>query len=341
MLRQRVFATVSIVPVLLASSFSILSASVAQAATQRVVNLRWQAEGAAPPPYTAVLPPNSVNTIATFETANGAVPASPSIMWPANALSQVVILYQGGTITPNGATNPSTTFGGNYFSFKTTLANRNGAATLNPSAGPATTTVSWPSTTTICNNSCLPRYGSFMQAPLSGRRYGGTARLISIRNSVGLARAPLGGFNALAAIGSPTPMGTGPQLLGNHFLQTQINITNTLTLGTFQSDAQRLTGPYTTGMLQVFQNGGSFTTNFSRNGTWALNATGLTGMISLVSPIITQTFQKSGGSVLGNGPSQLAFITTLTVNVLPEPGQLVMLGAGLLALAAVYHRRRS
>ena len=102
---------------------------------------------------------------ATFETVDDAIPADPSIMSPANLNFTMVTSARGGTITPSAA-NPTPINGGNYFSFMTTVRNMNDTAPLEKNNVPAAAiAVIWPSPTTICNNSCLPRYGNFTRTP--------------------------------------------------------------------------------------------------------------------------------------------------------------------------------
>ena len=79
----------------------------------------------------------------------------------------------------------------------------------------------------------------------------------------------------------------------------------------------------------------------TKAGSFGLNTANMTGTISLVKPRVDQAFSKVNGTVVGNsGSLQNGSVHHLKMTFLPEPGQLLLLGVGVLGLTALYGRRR-
>jgi len=79
----------------------------------------------------------------------------------------------------------------------------------------------------------------------------------------------------------------------------------------------------------------------TKAGSFGLNTANMTGTISLVKPRVDQGYSTVNGVVVGKPPSVgAAGIYHLKLTFLPEPGQLLLLGVGVLGLTALYGRRR-
>ena len=193
-----------------------------------------------------------------------------------------------------------------------------------------------------CTGRCVPKYGTIFQRPLSGRRFGGTARIIQILSESFIIATPYAGFLSGTFMGVLTSMRTGPEVPGGYFksgtgMQTQMTF-----LSTFSSMFLNLGGRQTTGYARARVDSPPQTIeDVTQNGTWNFNATNLTGMISLVRPFIGVSFQGVGGTIVGSIPAfGSARIVAQRLTFLPEPGILAMLGAGLLGITALMSARR-
>lgn len=338
----------------------------AHATEQAVAKLQWDTF-LTPLYYTGSIPYSGLQFIAepgqgnpfslTVETASGGPIATPSIMWPAGIRSVMNTFLSGGTImtTVGGAiiSNPSPYFP-SYFSVVRTQTSAVQAGTLMKNAGPASAmNYSWPATTTICNNSCLPRFGP-AAGTLNGlgvgplavnpgtKRFGGTARLLTRDLETLVIKTPLGGFSFGSNMGTPTAMGAGPNQAGNYWNPGIIQYTNLTDVAiTKEVVNQNLEGAFTTGTVRAFMPLGSITTDFTKMGSHNLNPTNLTGTITLVKPNLGQDFVRVGGVVTAPGDFNIASIERLTITFLPEPGFLALSAFGVLGLTGAAYARRS
>ena len=319
-----------------------LGASAAQAATHALVNVSWKAR---------VLgndfPYGSGTGIATL----GTTPNTPSIMWAQSAIVPYAAYSTNFglpgmlTITPNGGVNVITTSPAYGFYNYLRAGNQfNGPATLRKSFGTAATAM-WPhatTNTTICGGLCVsPTAGTFNITPTNpSRRFGGTARLLRQTTGSRFERATVG-FSQAIYSGVATPMRfIYPEVVGNYFVRGQGTATNLTTLGTQRTVFMDLVGPLTTGRVDVTLTTPATPQQTNYTGSFNLNITNLTGMVSLVQPNLTRSFAFIDGvlSVPATGGNAAMQITNITF--LPEPGQLALLGAGLLGVAALLQARR-
>lgn len=335
-------------------ALSCFAAGTAQAATQAVIKIEYQAFccaflGAGSP---AIVYRNDGTGTATVGTG-----PTPTIMFPSGIISDMALEYQGGWInftpngaialTPNGAEDriPSPFMAG-YYNFVGLENVYNMNATLqasNPLVPTVGTTFGWNATTSLskCNGLCLPRYGTLFQAPGS-KQFGGTARLIDWGTDTGLKEnIDKGGFTQQYFNFVSTPMLLGTPFIGRYGNQGSIQIT-TVFGANIASYVIRAGGVYTTGNAKATFDfaGNPYPTTVSLNGSHAFNGTNLTGMISLVKPSLSQSFAAINGTILGNGAANNAgniFIAKLTF--LPEPSYVALLGVGCVGLAALYRRR--
>ena len=98
----------------------------------------------------------------------------------------------------------------------------------------------------------------------------------------------------------------------------------------FNSNVDILAWGWTTGMATVTAMQGTFPTVIARTGYDNRTGMGL-GIIQMVSPMLTHWS--------GNGISSTASVSLLTIAV-PEPGQLLMLSAGLGMLGLLFRSTR-
>lgn len=284
--------------------------------------------------------PGGVPFSATVETGSGASP-SPSVMWPANIISEMSTATAGGTITPSGMENPSAY--GIYFSFVQVHNNFNKVATMMKSGGlTANTTINWPATTTICNNTCLPRNGTAFQSQTPGsNRYGGTARVLDQAVSTGLKKNfVLGGFTQQLFNIVYTPMATAPVYNGGAVGKAGTVVITTPNSGTYSSPIHMLNGRYSTGQARAMLTINAYNTTATKTGSVNVNTANLTGTISLVKPQIQLSWRKVGGTVISVGSgNNFAVVNSMNATFLPEPSQFAMLGAGILGIGVLYRRR--
>ena len=108
------------------------------------------------------------------------------------------------------------------------------------------------------------------------------------------------------------------------------------TLGFSSNISATVTGwKWTTGTVTVSDTPGFYNTLIVRSGTHDLNSAGTSGTIQLVSPSFWQ-FSSPGG--LFDDPETGIFDYTL--QVVPEPGKLIMLSGSLLVLVGLYRIRK-
>ncbi|MDH5308135.1 MAG: hypothetical protein OEW02_13215 [Myxococcales bacterium] len=99
-------------------------------------------------------------------------------------------------------------------------------------------------------------------------------------------------------------------------------------------------GNWMTGMIEGFQPLGIYSTTWTHTGYDSRTPAGLNGVISLMRPRITHTYLNypTGGLLKKN----YSAVNTwgLKVTLTPEPGAMLMLGAGILTLAGLIRLRR-
>ena len=338
----------SLVVALLATG--LLWSSAAGAARLALVDLDFFSEGFAGATPGVCCVASAMGVWATV----GSTPGTPYVKWPASHIAELSATRMiGGTFGPSGTPNPSTVYGGGYFSFNAVDNRFNEAASLMAeNLAPGTGTVGagttalmnahvqdWPATTTICNNSCAPKVGQIAQA-VGSRQFGGTARLLTNTVESGIVKIATGSYGNLDIVIQSTAMlAAAPQL--SQFGQAASS-TFVTTMGGASNGGvvHELRGPTTTGTVRAIQPSGMLATDFTRMGTHNLNQTNLTGMISVVSPRISQNWSTFGGFVTGPGGQSFGRVNQVQVTFLPEPGFALALGIGVMGFAALHKRRK-
>ena len=339
---------------LLATSALLMALAMpAMAATDAVVNLRYTLDFG--PGTIAFVTPTYNNTITLT-----------------NYTGMTVIASGTGTVQVGTGLTPSvmvpkslvtSKFTGYYYSLPPytlsgirTQSRFNPAATIEKSHSNAVPTgpplvINGANATTICfndytmtpnglpvnlANQCFPRTGSMTQSA-GPRQYGGTMKLLGTTSSQ--AKRITSPFDVyFTFMGFYTAMGLGPVFAGNYFVAGSGMLTTTNAGYVVDAQLQGTEGASTTGMVNARHPTGYYT-SINRTGSFALNATNLTGMISLVKPDIRTSFNRVGQTVTGSGPN-FGTVWTATLTFLPEPKYVAALGFGLLALGGLQVMRK-
>jgi hypothetical protein len=193
--------------------------------------------------------------------------------------------------------------------------------------------------------SCTPRPGTLRRTPGS-KKYGGTAQILRTQHSFGQ-WAPVGPFGNRAfsaSVGGNLPGGRpashlAPSAVGRVVHEATLHYTHTGGGTTSDAHAMLTTVPFTTGMVSVV-NVAAYQTNFRRSGSNNLNPGNLTGTISVVRPLVVNSFQRLGPGLVGGGNVSYGGIETMKLTFLPEPSMALMLGCGGLALAGLARLRK-
>ncbi len=101
------------------------------------------------------------------------------------------------------------------------------------------------------------------------------------------------------------------------------------------------TGPWTTGMIEGFQSGGFYVSSAAVTGYDNRTENREFGTMSLVQPALTHQFLTSfnpGDPI--TSPWHNVLIRQVKVTFMPEPGGILLMGAGVLGLVGVYRLRR-
>ena len=103
----------------------------------------------------------------------------------------------------------------------------------------------------------------------------------------------------------------------------------------------RTTAPWTTGRVEIYQPLGSTVTTATVTGYDNRNPQGLHGKLSLVVPWLVHGYLESYNPADPiSSPLHSALITQNTITFLPEPAEMLQLGAGILGLVGLYRLRR-
>jgi len=219
----------------------------------------------------------------------------------------------------------------------------------NPNAPAAATTIYPASSTTLCTvspiagGSCQPRYGVMKMAP-GGNKFGGTMRIINNGFGSSLFKAK-GNFYYNYYHENKTPRLRGEMKVGSYGIvgsgrYTHTVLTSIMFVTSFHETAG---GPYTTGMAYVYQTAGQYATQYTTTGYDNRTATAngqITGTVSLVRPRLWQVFRRDDfTSPVSSTGTPFGFKNRLRITFLPESGQLLMLGCGLLAVGVFYRSR--
>jgi hypothetical protein len=177
-----------------------------------------------------------------------------------------------------------------------------------------------------------------------GNKFGGTLRVINNGFSRGLFKAK-GDFYYFWYESNPTPRLLGPMYVGGYGIAGGGFYTNTgLTSIMFVTSFHVTTGPYTTGLAYAYQTGGQAATKVTLSGYDNRTVTTggrIKGTVSLVQPLLVQVFRRApttSDPVFSTGVP-FGFVTRLRITFLPEPGWLLSLGCGLLAVGVLYRAR--
>ena len=228
-----------------------------------------------------------------------------------------------------------------------------------PTAG---VTFGFPTQTSLCDypatgtptmtNLCQPHSGMVGMTP-GPRRFGGSARLLVLKGvSSGIKADFAGGYTRQFFVFPYTAAQLGPRLTANGGLglYSQLGYNNVTTAGggyaagaTQQRLVMALHGTYTTGKATATVKLRTIYSYHSRSGSFDVNGTNLTGMMSLVRPYLVNCFLTSsqGGPVVSADCLDAvgANINFVDVEFLPEPGPMALLGAALLGVGLLQRRR--
>jgi hypothetical protein len=233
-----------------------------------------------------------------------------------------------------GTRAPSCTAMGSTFMASANSGATTKCFTLNPYS---TVTGGWP-------GSCTPRPGTLHRTP-GTKKYGGTAQLLRDITSWGQWAA--GGFGNRAFTGyvggnlpggrpashlTPSSVGKVSHSATQHYSHTGGGTTS-------DAHAMQTVMPFTTGMVSAV-NVAAYQTKFRRTGSNNLNPTNLTGTISIVRPVVVNSYQRLGPLLSGGGGVSYAGIETMKLTFLPEPSMALMLACGGLALAGLSRLRK-
>lgn len=255
---------------------------------------------------------------------------------------------------------PVSTYNYAYYNYKGFFQPNNPNAALAPTTIKRTATSTSFTTTLFSNRYALGRVGSIKITP-GPKRFGGTMRYFGGLNAEWYHLNSLispccergYGHNFRTASGSLGFTENSPQVIGGTHPAIQLTRTHTtLTTGsgtpnnpgpliTRMVQYIRTTAPWTTGRVSVFQSGNPYTTTIVKTGSDNRTPAGAMGTLSLVVPWLTHHYATDyNPSDPATSPVHWAGIQTMRVNFLPEPGGLLLLGAGVLGLVGVYRFRR-
>ncbi len=173
--------------------------------------------------------------------------------------------------------------------------------------------------------------------PTSANQFGGTMALLGHQTSRagyfingGLSIIPSSPW-LFQAVGGK---GTGNNSTMAYTLTATGTGMHTVLTGTFTEYVRAMAFPWTTGVAQVDAPQGPFVTHMKRTGYDARTAGGI-GNIQMVSPMLTHWTNPSTGSDYATGG-----IGVMKLKFVPEPGSMLLLGAGISLLGLVYRSTR-
>ena len=263
-----------------------------------------------------------------------------------------------------GAGYPVSIYYYSYYNYKGFFVPNNPfASTQTRTLGPRTVTDPTFMTTQFGNNYAFGRAGSISVTP-GPNRFGGTMRYFWGENARGyrfVTNVPpcceQSNFAAWRtgsdAYGVPTGMidvteyddmflgGTYIAIVGtrNHtYLTTGGSAMDLITRMTY---APRSTAAWTTGAIRVFQSGGLYVSSIEITGYDNRTENRELGTLSLVTPWLTHMYLAPYNEL---DPVEASFhsarVNKIRVTFLPEPGGLILLGAGILCLVGAFRLRR-
>ena len=164
------------------------------------------------------------------------------------------------------------------------------------------------------------------------------------------APTPMGGTTTVTKMRRTGNLGhseNSPQVLGNtypSFEATRINTSLTTGGGEPATRMQQLfrtTAPLTTGRVEVYQPLGATVTTATVTGFDNRTPLGHHGRLSLVVPWLVHGYVASYDPTDPvAAPTHSALINQNTITFLPEPAEILQLGAGILGLVGLYRLRR-
>ena len=84
----------------------------------------------------------------------------------------------------------------------------------------------------------------------------------------------------------------------------------------------------------------AYNTQITSTGVNSLNATNLTGTISMVQPFLRNAFNRNQAGAFAGAANNAAAVRRMTITFLPEPGTVAMLAVATLGLAGLGTLRR-
>lgn len=322
-----------VVGLLVTTAVILLVATSASAAKFALMNLNHKLIGNAFPQYGAtygdVGNPTSSPILATI----GSTAGTPTVMWGADQASDsIMITSMRPPATPiSNRTVTWTDKGGSL-----------GVSVGTPS--PHATNIA-TAVTSVClgyylatplPNACIGRQGSMSSTP-GAKKYGGAAQLLRRSEGSGTFVSGLGtsSFHFIAQ------GGTAPPQLGSSRNEGWVRLYDVDAGGVtnqYSTNARFFGGGYTTGTVMA-SNTLLYSTSTTGTGSFNLNTAALTGTISVVVPRLYTNNAPDGAGGYAGSFAGTGTYAKYTLTFLPEPGQLVMLGSGVLMLTGLIRVR--
>jgi hypothetical protein len=248
-----------------------------------------------------------------------------------------VLSLPGGTLMASGTAITTASTGIVYSKDQFTIGNASGfffaGGGLGSETFMASTFAAGPLMSSANNINGKPRRGNVTVTP-GGDQFGGTMGLLGIDRFT-LAITGVG----LGLVTGTFPIGVQQVGIANRFTQFSKGYFTHTTLSFPTYISATVTGwKWTTGAVTVSDPLGFYNTLVVRSGTHNTNVhpvNGTTGTIQLVAPSFWQ-FSSPGG--LFDDPEGGIF--EFTIQFVPEPSSMIMLSAGLVALAGLYRIRK-
>jgi len=337
----------------------LLTSSMASAATDAVVALGWKVRGFGIGTYATA---QQAGTAGDFAIATvKSTLTTPAVMWAPDQFTSLKA----------GTFGPYTQYGyPTVISYRSAQVTDKGGSLVksHPGAPAGVSTVMGTAVaTTWCADpgSCAATHSGTLTHSPGTRKYGGAAKMLrnSQANSVGT--TTIGGpYRDIFFRAYNQP---GPAAQSDNYRRLYLTSTNTnpaFPTPKHQTGGFLIGATYTTGMATAMQSV-LFTTTTTGTGSFALNTANQTGMISVVIPRINfnhsvscaDNFDTGGPPQTSGSPDGFcdsdgvtavnytgattagASVSFVSLTFLPEPGQLAMLGFGILSLAGLTRLR--